>query len=146
MWGNSIKDHKQFNSFNCVCDMTYNNAGAKSASIFYSRATFYNTFAFCFIFQNSKHKKQTNTAFYIHLCSYWVCVYHINMFSLVQYYLNKVTAKKINNGLLKSTQTCDYSVFNRRLIPEYLLKTIKQTNKKTKNLKTKIKWHSCYRG
>lgn len=58
------------------------------------------------------------------------------MFFLVQYYLNKVTAKKINNGLLKSTQTCDYSVFNRRLIPEYLLKTNKQKQKK---LKTKIK-------
>ena len=55
------------------------------------------------------------------------------MFFLVQYYLNKVTAKKINNGLLKSTQTCDYSVFNRRLIPEYLLKTNKQ---KTKTKKT----------
>ena len=55
-------------------------------------------------FKILKDKKQTNTAFYIHLCSYWVCVYHINMFFFVQYYLNKVTVKKINNGLFKSTQ------------------------------------------
>ena len=105
MWGNSIKDHKQFYSFNCICDMTYNSAGAKSASIFSFCATLHNTsLLFVSYFKILKHKKQANTAFYIHLCSYWVCVYHVNMFFFVQYYLNKVTAKKLNNALLKSTQ------------------------------------------
>ena len=85
-------------------------------------------------FKILKHKKQTNTAFYIHLCSYWVCVYHINMFFFVQYYLNKVTAKKINNGRLKSTQNL------------WLFSVQQETATwifvKNKKMKTKIKQHS----
>lgn len=45
----------------------------------------------------------------------------------------------VYSNLLK---TCDYSVFNRRLIPEYLLKTKKQKKWKPKLNDTV----SCYRG
>ena len=56
------------------------------------------------------------------------------MFFFVQYYLNKVTAKKINNGRLKSTQNL------------WLFSVQQETATwifvKNKKMKTKIKQHS----